>query len=363
MRIAYLIHCNFEKEYLVSGVYKKVLSQIKAWVNLRNEVEVFQVTEFNSGIPLLESHWRVFKYQRSNYPTRIKAWYKAEKAIEQWSPDLIYMRYEALYPPLLHLFLKFPVIVEVNTNDVRENCLGKNLARCLYNLVFRNLTFLFSSGIIFVTNEIQNYFFNTIFKKPRIVIGNSIDLPEYELFPPSVADDYNFVFIGSNAPWHGVDKIIQLARLKTEWKFHLIGVDSCNFPSNVITYKKIPIISYKEVFKRADIAFGPLALHRIGMNESSSLKVREYLAFGLPVIIAGKDVDFLEGADFLLELPNTPENIVRNIEKIENFAKYWKGKRVERTQILHLDIKTKEKQRIKFFESVLRNRNESFKPY
>jgi len=51
------------------------------------------------------------------------------------------------------------------------------------------------------------------------------------------------------------------------------------------------IINY---VKRADVAIGALATYRKGMKETSTLKVREYLAYGLPVILDHHDPDFFE---------------------------------------------------------------------
>jgi hypothetical protein len=93
------------------------------------------------------------------------------------------------------------------------------------------------------------------------------------------------------------------------------------------------------------------------MQEACPLKVREYLAYGLPVIIGCKDTDFTESAPFILRLPNSEDNIETSLSAIESFVSKWKGKRVPREAIAHLDLEVKESQRVKFFEDVLRRFN------
>ena len=105
--------------------------------------------------------------------------------------------------------------------------------------------------------------------------------------------------------------------------------------------------------EKADIAVGTLALHRKGMAETSALKVAEYMAYGLPTIIGYQDTNFLNGAEFILELPNAPDNVERSLPLIQQFVTAWMGKRVPRQQIVHVDSAEKEKQRLAFFEQIL----------
>jgi len=90
------------------------------------------------------------------------------------------------------------------------------------------------------------------------------------------------------------------------------------------------------------------------MEEASPLKVREYLAYGLPVIIGYKDTDFHEDVPFILRLPNSEDNIEANLSAIETFVHRWRNQRVPREAIAHLDIKVKESQRIAFFQKILK---------
>jgi hypothetical protein len=88
------------------------------------------------------------------------------------------------------------------------------------------------------------------------------------------------------------------------------------------------------------------------MQEACPLKTREYLAYGLPVVIGYKDTDFPRGEDFLLQLPNREDNVRQELPAIREFVLRWKGKRVPRDAIAHIDGVTKELARLEFFSSL-----------
>jgi lipid A disaccharide synthetase len=92
------------------------------------------------------------------------------------------------------------------------------------------------------------------------------------------------------------------------------------------------------------------------MEEASSLKSREYLAYGLPMVLAYRDTDLDElDVDFLLKIPNTEDNIITHGRLIRDFAYKMRGKRVDRDIIAPLiDNQAKEKKRIEFFQEILR---------
>jgi hypothetical protein len=121
----------------------------------------------------------------------------------------------------------------------------------------------------------------------------------------------------------------------------------------VRVYGHLGRADYEALFKNADVAIGSLGLHVLSMDEACPLKVREYLAYGIPVIIGYRDTDFPNGAPFLLQLPNAPDNVEKNLDQIKEFVYKWKGRRVSRSAIVHLDVQHKEAQRLGFMRSLL----------
>lgn len=358
MRIAYLLHFNDDVE---SGVWKKVLGQVRIWTKLGANVTVYVVTRISGkAVETLEDSLpqvRIFPYAGAF--SRLRAWSLAVNAIEVDRHQVVYWRHDLLYPAVVKLALMKPVFIEVNTNDAVEFCLTKD-ARCFYHRATRKLAFSLASGIVLVSHELKSILPERIVGRlPIAVIGNGVDLDSIRPLPPPRNEQPRLVFLGStNQPWQGVDELLTLAMLFPDWHVDVIGPKPSwgeKSPPNVHFHGFLRRAEYEAILARADVAIGPLGSYRKALNEASPLKVREYLAYGLPVILGCKDTDFLEGAPFILELPNQEGSVERNRDQIEQFVLGWMGKRVPREAVLHLDIKVKEEKRLKFLLEVVKN--------
>jgi len=361
MKIVYLARMNMSAS---SGPVKKMLAQVKVWQSLGHEVYFAILTKRKDIFDLFKDLGPVELYQ-GDVPFldgRVEGYNRLVKAILHLRPDVVYFRRDLYYMPLDRLLKAVPVVMEVNSNSlVEESITGRKLTY-IYDLLTRSRLLNNVAGFVFVTKELagQAYFSTIIGKKniPFVVVPNGIDLGEYRVLNWEPHEGISFAFIGSDAyPWHGLDKVVQLAKVKKDWVFHFIGAisEGKHFPANVIMHGELSRLEYEKVFAQVDCGIGTLALHRKRSNEGSVLKVREYLAYGLPVIIGYRDTDFPNGADFILELPNTEDNVMSNIEHIESFILKWRGKRVPRDEIQHLDYRVKEVQRLSFFEEVLKH--------
>jgi hypothetical protein len=118
-----------------------------------------------------------------------------------------------------------------------------------------------------------------------------------------------------------------------------------------------PPLSRKEfepLLARADAAIGTLALHRKAMQEACPLKVREYLAHGLPVVIAYEDTDFVgEDTWFLLRLPNEESNVDHHAADVRAFVERVRGRRVARSEVDgRIGSEAKERRRLAFLRSL-----------
>ena len=105
------------------------------------------------------------------------------------------------------------------------------------------------------------------------------------------------------------------------------------------------------------MACGTLALHRKDMDEACTLKEREALAYGLPVILAYHDSDLSEVTlDTILKIPNTENNVIENYERIRKFAYDMLGRRVDIEKVYpYFDQREKEQSRLEFFQKILDN--------
>lgn len=348
MKIAYVIRWDLSTE---TGVVKKIRDQIQAWLGLGHEVRLFALApraEVWEGLASLDVH----------VVTSADLWSRGRRAreltgaVRSWGADLVYLRFTTYYSPFAKLMRRVPTVLELNTDDVREYRLYLPRHKYLYHLATRGWILKRARGMVCVTNEIADRYRG--YGKPIAVIANGADLASFPILPPAGNRGVRAVFIGSpDAPWHGVDKVLDLAGRLVDWRFELIGPTVAAAPSNVSCHGYLSRSNYESILASADLAIGTLALHRNEMDEACPLKVREYLALGLPCIVGHRDTDFPWTTPFLLELPNTPDNVIACLQEIRDFGDKVKGVRVPRESVAHLDVAAKESRRVRFFAEVL----------
>ena len=357
MKLAYLTFGGVNSE---NGPGKKMLSQVRAWMARGHEVMLFAMSRSESlwvgladlPIETVRGFTKLARLWRSRALVR---------KVMEWKPDLVYTRMSMNFPGLGMLMERVPSILELNTYDVGELKSWPFRTQRLYYLATRARILRKARGLVAVTHEIASKFAD--FGKPTLVLGNGIGLSLFpELQAPRDANP-RVVFIGApGQPWHGVDKIMALAAHFRQWHFDLIGpshedLGSATVPENVSLHGLLGRAEYVQIIAKADVALGTLALHRKEMHEACPLKVREYLAYGIPTIIGYRDTDFPDPVSWLLQIPNTPDNVTSSFTRIERFVCSAMGKRVPREKIRHLDVVTKEGQRLAFMDSIRRSRN------
>jgi glycosyltransferase involved in cell wall biosynthesis len=355
MRIAYLCHCDFDGHPESSGVYRKILYQVECWRRLGNDVAVFHISASDRGAyGTTDLVWHVFPYARRSYVGRTRAWNSAARSVLRWRPDVVYHRYDLWYPAVQVLARRVPLVLEVNTDDLGEYRMSSRV-RSTYNRLTRGSLLRASSGLVFVSAELSKLPQYDRFGKPYVVIGNGIRLEDYAVQAPTHDACPRLVFLGSDKqPWQSIDDILALAGIKADWLFDLVGFSGSRPTGrNVTCHGSMCREEYERILGRADVAIGTLALYRNGLTESSSLKVREYLAYGLPVIMGSKDTDFPLPVPFILQLPNCQGSLVNEIAAVDGFVSKWMGKRVPREDVLQIDVEPKERRRLLFLEQIL----------
>lgn len=364
MRIAYIsLHWPRTKN---SGVGKKIQSQIKAWRALGHETRLFMhTTPYEPRTDLLEADY--FFYSSSGKIAtefaRIRAMQHLIRAVRAFQPDIIYLRY-SIYVYPAHLLMKIaPVVEEINTNDLTQHQeLGG--AYSLYNRLTRGILLRRVQGLVTVSHELADSSAFARFHKPTCVIANGVDLSAFQQLPAPSNTIPRLAFIGSPGyRWHGVDKLVELAKLVPDVHLDIIGYDDlpglAPLPQNIALHGYLPEAEYRNILSSADAAFSSLALHRVQLEEASPLKSRECLALGLPLIIAYKDTDLHDReSSFLLKIPNKEDNIRTYASAIREFAYAMRGVRVEQSQVLSLDQSAKELRRVTFFNDLLRFRSQ-----
>jgi hypothetical protein len=191
------------------------------------------------------------------------------------------------------------------------------------------------------------------------VISNGIDLSAFSPLDAPNNETPRLVFIGTPGySWHGVDKLVELARAFPDLQVDIVGYDGLPeyepLPSNLTLHGYLSAEGYRKIMAGCDLAISTLALHRKGMEEACPLKTRECLAYGLPMVMPYVDTDLKDmDVEFLLRIPNKEDNIQTHGQAVHDFAYRMRGQRVERNLITSIDQVTKEAERIRFFEEIM----------
>lgn len=365
MRIAY-VALHLEKTILHGGVGRKIASHLEIWQEMGHEAKLFLLTP---DIPSFPST-RVFSFQPFikkpavlRFITREIARSRALAALIQevkgFSPDLIYLRFGLFSFPLQRLYRIAPVVVELNAIDTDEYRLRGWFYYWL-NFFLRKIELGMADGLVPVSMEIGNA--NREFSKPIQVVTNGIDLRATGFLPAPANSRPRLVFVGTPGyPWHGVDKLIEFARHYPDLQIDMVGyapedVDLKEpLPENVCMHGFLSLAGVKQVLATADVVLGTLALHRKNMFETTTLKIREALGYGIPIILPHEDTDFLDGPfDFILQIPNTEDNLQTHGDLVRDFAYQMRGKRADINVIRQrVDQREKERSRLAFFQKII----------
>jgi hypothetical protein len=354
LRIAYVAHWLDGPN---SGVFKKILRQIALWRVRGHEVTVHLLTAAGSPLATADLKGAATEVHAfSGITGRLLASHRLARGVIATKPDLIYCRHTKFIPSFVLLALRGCMVVEINSDDVEESRHGSSKGYW-FNLLTRGAQLRACAGMVFPTVELSRRE-RFQFERKSVVIANGIDLHELPVLPPPTSDRPTITFIGSRGQsWHGIDKVFEIAAHFEQWRFNIIGSDASDFqgvPPNVTLHGVLGRADYERILAETDVGLGSLAVYRNNVTEACTLKVREYLAYGLPTIIAYKETDFPNGAPFLLELPAKAGEL--DYPAIESFVRTWRGRRVPREAIAHIDVSTKETTRLNFFAELAQQR-------
>jgi hypothetical protein len=363
MKLLYLLYGNYLSQ-TPSGVDLKILSKIKALRELgvevglvvfsRHAIEKTNPNDYTTLFP-------VDKTDSSAYKT-IAAYLKEKSNLY----NKIIFRYPAACPDLLNLVKEFKdkIFFEHNTFETEE-------ARLVQERHFKTLSFslkpsylqywyktyilrtnpekelrseilTYAHGGICVTKELAAYEVKNCPPYKTFVVSNGAEAAVEAL--TSVPEYKNtlkaFILVGDNAPWQGTERIIKGLQKFNDKSISLlvtvIGLENKlnveNLPANCkVNFSKNSQHFFKEN-NLADyhISFSTLALYRKGMQEAASLKLRDCMMRGFPVVLAYTDTDVTDNELFnpyTLHVPNddTPLDFSRvktfyeSVRKIENY--------------------------------------------
>ncbi|MEE6295628.1 hypothetical protein [Georgenia wangjunii] len=280
------------------------------------------------------------------------------RTLRRLSFDAMYLRSDP-FPAVIAAARKWPTVLELHGDIAAEKKLLSAPQRIMAGLapwLIRSV-----NGIVFVDPSLANLPHLNLSNVPHTVITNGIVLPATDpayAEPPAstVARPRCILSVGSPYAWQGVDKYLALAKQLPEFDFFVVGVTDVpsNAPSNVHVLAFQGLDALNDVLRTMDVGFGNLALERVGRRTPSPLKVREYLAKGLPCIIAHEDPD-LPRAQGVLNLGYGFEVDQQSVTAVRSFVRHWKGRSVPRETMELVSARPKEQKRLAFVHTVLQN--------
>ncbi|MCA2002989.1 MAG: glycosyltransferase [Chloroflexi bacterium] len=363
MRIAY-VSFYLDGYIAQGGVGQKIRAQMKSWRDLGHETALFTL----SPDDWTAEDVQVFRYaplisppflkSATRFVSRSAATLKLLREVRRYQPDFIYLRGGLYVYPSHRLYKIAPLAMELNSLDLKESRY-QGLLFHWFNQLTRGIMFRRAAGLVAVSHEIAQAPENARYRKPVRVIANGYDLQRDMFLPaPSNPKPALSMVASPGMTWHGVDKLLWLARQYPDLTINVVGYRredlKGDIPQNLCLHGFLPRERAREILKTTDAVFGSLALHRNDMKEASPLKVREAAACGIPLILGYRDTDLSDWqTDCILHIPNTEDNVQTHAAQIRDFAYRMRGRRLDAEMVAaRIGQRQKEEERLAFFEKI-----------
>ncbi|PKM86807.1 MAG: hypothetical protein CVU87_11000 [Firmicutes bacterium HGW-Firmicutes-12] len=349
MKFLYLVNKDLcRSDYL--GVKYKIFGQINAF-NAINEVSMHLLAIEDNYLVLRDDKLSIiFSTElKNNYLIKSKQIKKElSKFLQLYQYEFIYYRYavgDFLMSSILRYAQKkyvFKLIVEVATypyvDEIDKSFLSL-LDKVSVNLLSQSISFIVSYTIE-----------EPIFGKRVVHINNALDKEFVEAIKSKIFQSYanakqeiHFIGIGNLSKWHGYDRLIKsIAEYangvqKPDYKivFNIVGQgkefdylvslskeykieNNCIFHGFLEREEIVNLINFNS------IGVSALANHRRGLSGDKSLKNREYIAYGLPLIKAGLDYQLDEIYDGFINIDSNEEEF--NLKEVLDSYQMLSGK-------------------------------------
>lgn len=313
-----------------SGVKRKIDMQIKA---LSSGFDMKELMVKTSDRTLLERIMGLFFWNSiaREYQTALE---------ELESPDFVYIRrtyVDKMYLDFLrNIKKKYPmckIIVEIPVYPYKKEMLSRGYTFFMYikEMIYRNK---YKESIDrFVTYSDDDVLFGV----PTIRTMNGVNVKAVTPLQPSneyKPNEIHLIAVALLARHHGYERVIQglyeyyQVEHKREIYFHIVGdgPENKKYRSLVEKYKLEKFVKFygskygtelDELYNIADAGLAAFGVYKDGFSKLSTIKAREYLAKGLPVILGAEDDLFSGDAKYGLTFPNNPTPV--DIKKIAEY--------------------------------------------
>ncbi|WP_412495396.1 glycosyltransferase [Vibrio cyclitrophicus] len=306
-------------EYI--GVKKKLDSQYEAFQDCSDESDYFRFSGdgyfFNDKLLLKTSIGNKYLRKIQDVFIFIKILRSLPKDV-----DLIYIRYMRITPWFFFFLRKLKLncknlVLEIPSYPYDKEYPNKDILSFSDNF-FRTKLDRFVDLITYYGDE-----FDSIFGVKCLRITNGVSLSDNPLIVKDSIESgraLNFVAVANLAKWHGYDCFlnsiaIYVNKYSQDIHFHIIGsgaeltelvelTSKLNIDKNVTFHGPKSGKELDLLYNKMDVAICSLGLYRIGHDLLSPLKPAEYIARGLPIVLANNDDRFCGSENFIYRAPN-----------------------------------------------------------
>lgn len=187
-----------------------------------------------------------------------------------------------------------------------------------------------------VTTEIAKYEQKRNSTYKTFVSSNFYDVNSVALSENTYKKGDLLVFgmiVTTTASWYGLDRLLKsFSRVQDKYKLIIAGIDENDrafkkmieenkIKKNLTCLGKINKEQLTNFYNSVHACFGSLGLYTINLKDASTLKVKESVSFGVPVIVGYNEEDFIYNKEFepyYLQLKN--DSSIINFDSIQDFV-------------------------------------------
>lgn len=323
------------------GVRKKIYGQIKGFQQNQYQVDIITLRKDRVFIGETEL------YQTGHLQNKFTKQFKNARFFDQLRKldfslyHFIYLRYTLLttgvFRFLKEVSSKVDIIIEYPNFPYDGNF------KTLHDRILLKIDQYFRRKITpYVKGSINYTGFDTILNRPSLYLTNGIDLENenvtepLEDSPKRVDDQLNLIAVANLSFWHGYDRIIKglldYSKASEEVKvhFHIVG-DSKECRKLIKLVNRLELNDYVtfhgyligdqlySLYNISHVGIGAVAVHRVQLEKTSALKLKEYSLQGIPIVAQETEDDF-EGQPFFhkVSMDDSPISIRGIVEFVCN---------------------------------------------
>ena len=294
-RILYISILNTNKNVLpFDGVMKKILMHIRVLKGYGNTVDYIESNGVDTFFVTGENKTKICDFLEGGYKYFNNVVINTAKYIVDNSLyyDYVYIRHDAFSYKGFKALSKISthskrVYLEIPTYFVPAFTI-KNFIKYYFNRYLKKYVY----KIVTDCNE------KTIYGMDTVMITNGVEVEKIKTRQPSNDTNINVALVASISDYHGVNKIVDAVENEPDFSnvvFHIAGegpkyaeyvktVTDKGLQNRIKLYGKLAGEELDELFNKCEIGISSLANKEIGVLFSSTLKSKEYLSKGIPII-------------------------------------------------------------------------------